>query len=251
MVLGPRLAPHAGTWVVDEPSGPRAEWLGREIQLPPGSLDFGGRSLVQVEHTLVSVTRIAEGTNLDQWSELRRSQLCLGDPRIAGPYSTQEPLTLAVAHQRMGPDPAFAPVVAGPATVHSSLSSSLEHTSGGLLAAHDKWVSDSGIDPKHRSVFEHKVLCRALQLGYSVDGLNIKSLHAFEYLNRRRQLLEEARKHDPKKPDFEGSDYFMGEVDAYVGVHIAPSLRQHVAGEFAKQAALDKERRKARDAKKG
>lgn len=197
MVLGPRLAPHGGTWVVDEPSGPRAEWLGREIQLPPGSLDFGGRSLVQVEHTLVSVTRIVVGTNLDQWSEYRRSQLCYGDPPIAGRYSTQEPLTLAVAHQRMVPDPAFAPVVAGPATVHSSLSSSLEHTSGSLLAAHDKWVSDSGIGPKHRSVFEHKVLCRALQLGYSVDGLNIKNLQAFEYLNRRRQLLEQAHKHDP------------------------------------------------------
>ena len=150
----------------------------------------------------------------------------------------------------MVPNPTFVPVVAGPATVHSSLASSLEHTSGGLLAAHDKWVSDSGIDPKHRSVFEHKVLCRSLQLGYSVEGLNIKNLHSFEYLNRRRQLLEEAHKQDPKKPDFEGSDYFMGEVDASVGVHVAPSLRQHVAGEFAKQAALDKERRKAKEAKK-
>ena len=84
-----------------------------------------------------------------------------------------------------------------------------------------------------------------------MDGLNIKNLHAFEYLNRRRQLVQEAHKHDPKKPDFEGSDYFMGEVDASVGVHVAQSFRQHVAGEFAKQAALDKERRKARDAKKG
>lgn len=43
----------------------------------------------------------------------------------------------------------------------------------------------------------------------------------------------------------------MGEVDASVGVQVAPSFRQHVAGEFAKRAALDKERRKARDAKKG
>ena len=248
--LGPRVAPQGGTWVIDEPLGPGAAWLGREIQLPGGGLDFGGRSIVKVEDCLCSVTRLSGGINLDEWVVARRAQLCSGDPRIAGPTTVKEPLTLALAHHRMVPDPGFTLVVAGPATVHSSLASSLEHTSGGLLAAHDKWVADSGIDPKHRSVFEHKVLCRSMQLAYSVDGLNIKNIHSFEYLNRRRQLLEEAHKADPKKPDFEGSDYFMGEVDASVGVHIAPSLRKHVAEEFSKQAALDKERRKAREAKK-
>ena len=224
--------------------------IGREVVLPPGALDFGGRAFVRVNQTLVSVTLVPPATNLDEWAIHQRARLCLGDPRISGPYTTQEPMTLAAAHAAMKPDPSFAPIIAGPATVHASLASSLEHSAGGLLSSHDKWVAESGIEPKHRSVFEHKVLSRAIQIAYSTDGLNVKNFHSFEYLNRRRQLLEEAHKNDPKKPDFDGSDYFMGEVDAAAGVHVAASLRRHVADEFARQAALDKERRKAKEAKK-
>ena len=246
--LGPRLAGPLGAWVLDEPSA--GDHIGREIVLPPGALDFGGRAFVRVNQTLVSVTLVPPATNLDEWASQQRARLCLGDPRISGPYTTQEPVTLAAAHAAMKPDPSFDPIIAGPSTVHASLASSLEHSAGGLLSSHDKWVVESGIEPKHRSVFEHKVLSRAIQIGYSIDGLNVKNLHSFEYLNRRRQLLEEAHKNDPKKHDLDGSDYFMGEVDAVAGVHVTASLRKHVADEFAKQAALDKERRKAKEAKK-
>ena len=117
------------------------------------------------------------------------------------------------------------------------------------MAVHSMWIVESGIEPKNRSVYEHKVLCRAMQLGYANDGLNICNLRSFEYLNCRRQLIEEAHKSDPKKPDFEGSQYYMGEPEDASGVAISSTLRAHVAQEFARQSAIDKERRKAREAK--
>jgi len=84
-----------------------------------------------------------------------------------------------------------------------------------------------------------------------MDGLKVKYLHSFEYLNRRRQLLEDAHRTDPSKPDFDGAEFYMGEPAEGSGVLVAPALRSHVAAEFAKQSAIDKERRKAREARGG
>ena len=52
--------------------------------------------------------------------------------------------------------------------------------------------------------------------------------------------------HNPKKPDFEGSDYFMNGVDAFVGIQVAPSIHPHAAGDCTNQAALEKEGWRAR-----
>ena len=120
---------------------------------------------------------------------------------------------------------------------------------GSFTAAHDRWVVESKIDVNNRSVYEHRVLSRALQFAMVEDGLNIKNLVAFEYLNRRRQLLEEAHRDDVSKPCFDGAHHFMGEDDEATGAHVEAALRAHVAAEFGREAAIAKERRKAREAR--
>ena len=70
-----------------------------------------------------------------------------------------------------------------------------------------------------------------------------------EYLNRRRQLIEEAHREDPSRPNFESSHLYMGEDDESSGAHLSAALRAHVATELGREAAIDKERRKAREAK--
>eukprot|EP00959_Pyramimonas_sp_CCMP1952_P238534 4984438-Pyramimonas_sp.AAC.1 len=57
--------------------------------------------------------------------------------------------------------------------------------------------------------------------------MNLANLTSMEYPNRRRQLLEEAHKTDPDKPNFEGAHRFLGEDDTGAGTMVAPSLRSH------------------------
>ncbi|CAK0893356.1 unnamed protein product [Prorocentrum cordatum] len=116
----------------------------------------------------------------------------------------------------------------GPPSMGDTVSALQARSPGGFMASHERWlVGDS----------------KALELAHAVDGVNSANLTSMEYLNRRRQLLEEAHKSDPDKPNFEGAHYFSGEDDTGSGTLVAPSLRSHVAGEFAKDAAIEKERR--------
>jgi hypothetical protein len=103
-----------------------------------------------------------------------------------------------------------------------------------------------------RSVHEHRVLSKALQWGVEIDGINVKNCASFEYLCRRKLLLEDAHKLDPDNPNWEGAHHWMGEDDAGGGAlgSGAEALRSHVAQEFAKDYAVAKERRKAMEARK-
>ena len=81
------------------------------------------------------------------------------------------------------------------------------------------------------------------------DRIDIGRCLAFEYLNRRRQLLEEAHKDDPACPCFEHAHLYMGESVDGPGTALSGLLKAHVATELAKESAIEKEKRKAREAK--
>ena len=136
----------------------------------------------------------------------------------------------------------------GPATVSDSLRSVVDR-SGGYMAAHDRWVVEARIENAHRSRYEHKVISRAFHLAIFDDALNVKGLTCFEYLNRRKLLLEEAHRVDPTRPNFENAHVFMGEDEDVAGGHMSAALRAHVAAELAKESAISKERRKATEAR--
>ena len=99
-------------------------------------------------------------------------------------------------------------------------------------------------------MYEHQVLTKALQIGATEDGLNLKNLGMAELLFRRKQLIEEVRAENPHNPSWDGWEHYLGIQERKGGAGMAPSLRQHVASEMGKQAAIDKEKRKAREAKK-
>ena len=120
---------------------------------------------------------------------------------------------------------------------------------GNFMAAHDRWIVEGHIDTNSRSRHEHRVLSRTLDLAYAEDGWNLLRSSAAEYLNRRRQLIEEAHRENPAKPDFSSSHLWMGEDDEGGGAHMSSALRARVAQEMGREAAIAKERRKTAEAK--
>ncbi|CAK0842121.1 unnamed protein product [Prorocentrum cordatum] len=81
------------------------------------------------------------------------------------------------------------------------------------------------------------------------DGLNAASLPCCEFLSRRQMSLETAHRDDPEKPAFEGSHIYKGEDEEGTGASVTPAFRAHVASELSRGHAIEKEKRKAREAK--
>lgn len=244
----PRKAGAAGAWVLSEP-GSRGV-VGQEVVLPPAAVDFGGRAFVCVDGELRTVSFVGAGRDLDGWARERLGVLAAGDARVCEQPDPDALPTLAEANARMAAGPRHFRTLKGPATVSDSLASILQRTAGGgFTAYHDRWVVESRIDGTHRSKHEHRFLCRALQLAATEDGLNLKGLVVMEYLNRRRLLLEEAHREDAARPNWEASHLYMGEEEDAPGVAMSAALRAHVAAEMGREAAIMKERRKAREAR--
>ena len=134
--------------------------------------------------------------------------------------------TLADAHALMLAPDAPLPPLRGPPTLDDTVRSVLQRGAGGFVAAHDRWVVESRIELSHRSRYEHRMISKVLHLAVVEDGLNVKVLVAFEHLNRRRQLIEEAHKHDPTRPSFENAHIYMGEDDEASGTALSSALRR-------------------------
>ncbi|CAK0832385.1 unnamed protein product, partial [Prorocentrum cordatum] len=226
--MAPRVAGAAGAWVFDEPGDSFA--VGQEFALPANALDVGGRTFVSVNGKAVSGTRVAAGTDLDGWARQRQAQLMRADPRVLPRPAGGEQSAFVDDVRLMKRDPSVPIGIKGPATLPDTLADLRKGSTGGFTAAHDRWLVDSKVPASSRSGHEHRVLSRALSMAHEIDGLNLPNLTCLEYINRRRQLIETAHRDDPG-----------------TGVHVAPSLRAHVATELSKETAIEKERRKARE----
>ncbi|CAK0900570.1 unnamed protein product [Prorocentrum cordatum] len=117
----------------------------------------------------------------------------------------------------------------------------------------EKWMRDARVPDNDRVKHEHGSLMEILETALTYDQLDVSALASFEILSRRIQLLEEAYTSNPKAPRFEGSEHFQGLGRKVAAV--APLLTSHVALQLQGEAAIQKERRKAREeaalAKKG
>ena len=123
--------------------------------------------------------------------------------------------------------------------------------SGKSFALRDStWKAESGVPSQLPLTYEHEVLSCFFDYAVLTDRLNIKNLVCCEWLVRRLQLIESAVLENPMHPSFDGARYFMGKGARKGGALIAPDLRSHVASEYAKEAALQKEKRKALEARK-
>ena len=123
-------------------------------------------------------------------------------------------------------------------------------TGGTALTRHHRWVAEGGIPRGDRAVHEHEVLSRIVDSAVLFDSLNAANLLSFEVVCRRLQLIEAAHLGDPTAPDYGGSEHFLGHGEQVGGALVAPTLRSHVAAKLKDEAAIQKERRTAREERK-
>ncbi|CAE8710731.1 unnamed protein product [Polarella glacialis] len=243
-----RIVGGAGAWILDEPG--EDDEIGVEFVLPARAVVLGNRAFVTIGNEVLVLRRLGPGVNINDYSRERRALLA-DDPRTlpGGLYivrSFNEAMTDMVVETR--PEWARSPVV-GPRTAPWWIDVLMVQNYGGLIARHHRWKSESGIGTNDRVGYEHEVISKTLEIAALYDGLNLKNCMFSEFLLRRLQLQEEAIAEDPTNPSYDGSAHWMGSSDRRGGALIAPALKAFVATELTREAAIMKEKRKAREAK--
>ena len=240
------LAGAAGVWIADEP-GENVD-VGDEFQLPGGAVIMGDRALVSVNQEVMVLKRLPAGANISEYAKERRAFLA-DDVRVI-PQRLDRPHTFeeAVRNMTRAVIPrTFASPISGPDTAEWFIEATISQGHGGLISRHHRWKRDSGVGQKDRIVYEHEVIARAVEYLGTIDGVNLKTSVGVEFLLRRKQLLEEAVGENPEAPSYEGANHYMGSAERPGGALLDPRLRAHVANEMSREAAVLKEKRKARE----
>ena len=235
-------------YVYDEPTV--AHEVGEKVDLPLDHvvLQGGSRILARINGDEVLLKRLDGGTNLADYAFARKSFLCV-DRRIL----EEKQATDARTFTRLVSDmPVVAPPntpLVGPSTASWFLDQVAVGGMPSMVARHHRWKTDSGVRSNLPAVYEHEVISSVLDIAVITDRLNVKNLVSFELLLRRLQLQESAITESPENPSYEGARHFMGIGERRGGALIAPALSQYVAAELGKEAAILKEKRKAREAR--
>ena len=119
---------------------------------------------------------------------------------------------------------------------------------GDVMGQCGRFLTETGVNQSSHAAFEYRSISKALQLAVVADGYNIRNGSCFEWLARRKQLIEHAHEKNAKEPDWSGGEHWMGLDERKGGAVLVPSLRAHVSSEWGKEAAIMKEKRKAREA---
>ena len=112
-----------------------------------------------------------------------------------------------------------------------------------FMQSHSDWVEHSGVRDGGRSIHEHRVLSKALELALSYDQLALVNLASMEVLVKRRMLIEHAYQGRAATPSFAVADYFMGYNDVSSGAFVDPELERYAAKKLKERNELDKELR--------
>ena len=121
---------------------------------------------------------------------------------------------------------------------------------------HYWWRSVMGLSATDVGVDEHLLLSQLLEVGTTIDQMQVCNLVTFELVSRRYQMWESAYKDLLREVDTGGSggDDWLSERSLFLGVKnlrssaiVMPELEDYVAKELAARAAVLKERRKARE----
>jgi hypothetical protein len=111
------------------------------------------------------------------------------------------------------------------------------------------WVVGEPIGVHSNLAYEYEIHSRALELGAAVVGLNLMNSVIAEFHLRRLQLMEGVVLDRPDNPNCEGALHLFRVAECRGGAHITPSVKAHVAAELSCEAAIQKEKRKAREAR--
>ena len=121
---------------------------------------------------------------------------------------------------------------------------------------HEWWRTILRLGPEDQYVGEHAALSRLLELGLSVDQLNLSELASFEAVARRYQLIEERYSKDLLAKESGGgkaedlhyeTTLFMGSDRAKGSALVSPKLEEWISSKLRDEAAIMKERRKGRE----
>ncbi len=118
---------------------------------------------------------------------------------------------------------------------------------GPPTAFYTRILRDLKMAENDRSAHELEVVLNALEVAGTVDQVNLGNLACIELLCRRIQLILGANS-GGGAPVWEGAEHFMGLGRRARG--IAPGLQSHVAARLKDEAEVDKQREKAREARK-
>ncbi|CAE8654568.1 unnamed protein product [Polarella glacialis] len=115
------------------------------------------------------------------------------------------------------------------------------------MTQHSTWLEKSKMGKNDRSRHEHEVLARILETAVTYDQYNAPNSAAMERLIRRMMLIETAYK-DSEVPQYDGSEYFMGEEEmAPDGSMVSPAVKKYTAERLKDEYAVMKEKRKAKE----
>jgi hypothetical protein len=120
----------------------------------------------------------------------------------------------------------------------------LMQTGMGPVARSRAWAHENGLACSDRSVHEHHVLMKVIQVAAERDQLNLMCLESFELLIRRAQVIEAAHSLNAASPDYSHAEDMMGWGVQRGGALVAPTLSRHTAAKAAERSCLLKEKRK-------
>ena len=91
------------------------------------------------------------------------------------------------------------------------------------------------------------MLAEILEKAAVEDQLNLPKFTSMEIVTRRLTIIGEAHAANPTNPDYTGSDVFLGLGKRRGGALVNPALSAYSATLMRDEAAVAKERRKARE----
>lgn len=133
----------------------------------------------------------------------------------------------------------------------------------GPLSHHEWWKSVTKLSSPDYGVSEHEMIMRAVQDALEYDEVDLVNLTIGEHMLRRGQLIEYFHREKARQEvsmsggsasekgratiEVEEQDAFLGTSGLSGALMISPDLVQHVSRELERQAAIDKQARKARE----
>ena len=120
---------------------------------------------------------------------------------------------------------------------------------GTPLQRHTRFKSEAHLSTSDPGVAQHEQICKLLQVGATFDQLDMCNLAMVELLCRELQMIEEKYSEKLRSQNglSEEAHLFLGTNTARGNVCMDPRLREWISGELRDEAAIAKERRKARE----
>ena len=123
----------------------------------------------------------------------------------------------------------------------------LVENGGSPMARHSRWRSEGQLLASEGGVGEHERCCRLLEQMACWDQLNLPDLASAELVARSLQMQEERHRDRLLSAEDGDSHLFYGTSAVRGNLCVCPALQAHVSAELAKEVAVAKERRKARE----